>query len=425
MNFKNFFKRVETQSVASLPMAITKAATAPQNDISIKLLQEFTDRSRKDVKKWRDAIVLAEYQGNPRWFQYQDLLSDLVMDAHLASVIDIRKAATMNHRFYVVDQKGEELPEQTAFLNQKWFFEFLECTIDATFYKYSVMQFFKGIEVPYFSLIPRRNCCPQNKRVYIEIMGDAFIDYSMEPDVIEVLHGSPFGILNDIVPNVIWKRNALQSYAEYSEKYGQPLITATTQNKTEVARIEAQLKLLGESAQAVLPQGTTIEIHDMANAGDPEKCYLVQARFQDEQSSKRLIGSSTMADAATNRSQTEVHERTLNDKIAASDKRHIMFTVNGQLMPMLQRLGYKFDNTRMFFKFDETEELNLTEHWKIVNEAMSVFEIDEAWVSKTFNFPITGRKAGASLVDTPPVGGKQKARAQAPLTGGSFTANFQ
>ncbi len=372
--------------------AVTGKPQTNANDITIKLLQEWTDRSRKDIKKWRDAITIAENPENPRWYLLQDLLSDLVLDAHLASMMDIRKAATMNHRFYITDKKGEIMEEQTAFLNKKWFFEFLDLALDANFYRYSVLQFFRDQDNPVFTMIPRRNCCPQFGRVYLEIGGDKFIEYRAETGVIEILHNSPFGILNDVVPNVIWKRNALQSYAEFSEKYGQPLITATTQNKSEVGRIEKMLRQLGEAAQAVLPTGTTVEIHDMAHAGDPDKCYLMQARFQDEQSSKRIIGSTTMADTGANRSQTEVHERTLNDKIAGSDKRSVSFVINDQLMPILQSLGFPFDNTKMNFQFDETEELNLTQHWKIVKEALVEYEIDEEWVSKTFNIPILKKK---------------------------------
>jgi SPP1 gp7 family putative phage head morphogenesis protein len=397
MNFKDIFSK--KQPVNATP---SKPQTNA-NDITIKLFQEFTDRSRKDIRKWRDAIQAAENPENPRWYLLQDLLCDLVLDAHAASVMDIRKAATMNHRFYVTDLKGEVLQEQTDFLNKSWFFEFLDTALDANYYKYSVMQFFRNGDNPVLSIIPRRNCCPTFGRVYLEVGGEQFIDYRNEPGVIEIMHNSAFGLLNDVVPNVIWKRNALQSYAEFSEKFGMPLITATTQNKTEVSRIEKMLKQLGEAAQAVLPHGTTVEIHDMANAGNPEKCYLSQARFQDEQVSKRFVGSTTMADTGANRSQTEVHERTLDDKIAASDKRSVMFVVNDKLMPLLQSMGFKFDNTKMKFQFDETEELNLTEHWKIVKEAMLVYEIDDKWVAKTFNIPITGRKAavGATLSPDP------------------------
>jgi len=158
----------------------------------------------------------------------------------------------------------------------------------------------------------------------------------------------------------------------------------------------------------------------MANAGNPEKCYLSQARFQDEQSSKRIIGSTTMADTGANRSQTEVHERTLNDKIAGSDKRSVSFVVNDQLMPVLQGLGFPFDNTKMFFQFDETEELNLTEHWKIVKDALAEYEIEDEWVAKTFNIPIIKRKDAVSKVSE-----KVQKSGNAASAKSSFTANFQ
>lgn len=108
-----------------------------------------------------------------------------------------------------------------------------------------------------------------------------------------------------------------------------------------------------------------------------------------------------MVDEGANRSQTQVHQDTLDDKISAADKRMIMFVVNDKLFPLLQRFGLPFDNTKMAFQFDETEDLSLTEQWKITSEAMNKFELDENEVKKTFNLPIIGKKTTA---DTPPAG---------------------
>lgn len=385
MKIKDIFKR-------RIPMAITKSKQG--NSIYLQLIQEYTDRSRKEIQTWRRAIDDAEDIENPRWYALQDLYDELIIDAHLSSVVGIRKSSTLNHRFYVIDKNtGEQLDEQTDFLNHKWFYDFMETALDAIVRKYSLVEFFREGETVRFDVIPRRNVCPSSKRVYIEVANDKFIDYSTFKNVIEITHTSTkFGLLNDVAPNVIWKRNLMQSNAEFSERFGIPLITATTSNKADVPRINERLKTLGESGSGVLPNGTEIQIHDLANAGNPAAVYLQPIDFHDKQVSKRLLGSTTIVDEGANRAQTQVHENTLDDKISLDDKRMVMFTVNDLLFPVLQNLGFSFDNSKMKFQFDETEALTLAEQWRITNEALLHFDMDMDEIKKTFNLPITERK---------------------------------
>lgn len=404
MDFKNIFGR---KSSGQSETPANAATNLPKSDIYIinKIVAEFIDRSRKQIKGWRDSMTATENPENPRWYLIQDLYDDTI-DAHLASVIDTRKMTTTNHRFYVVDKKsGEQLEEQTSFFDKKWFFDFMDHALDAIFKKYSLIQILRNGEYPEISFIQRRNICPKFKRVYLEVAGDKYIDYSTETDVIEINHNSQFGILNDVMPNCIWKKNAMQAWAEFAEKFGMPLISATTNNTKDIARIETMLKKMGEAAQAVLPTGTTVEVHDLANAGNPKAVYEAQGTFHDNQISKRIIGGTMVSDNGSSRSQSEVHERTLDDKIAVADQRFFRFVVNDQLFPILQSLGFPFDNTKMAFQFDETESLNLTEHWKIISDASEKFEFDKSgveWIAKTFNIPITGIKKNSTSKQNDP-----------------------
>lgn len=391
------------------PVAATADKQKLVNDIVLQIAQEFQDRSRKNITKWRDSNTAAESPDDPRWYILQDLIDDLILDAHLASVIDVRKAATLNHRFYVRDKKTKEtLDEQSNFLNRQWFYEFLDSALDSVFKKYTILQFFKINDLPTFKLIPRRNICPQLGRMYLEVGGNQFVNYNEVPNVIEIMHTSKFGLINDVMPNVIWKRDALQAYAEFSERFGKPLITATTNNKAEAPRISKSLVDLGDSGTGVLPTGTTITVHDLANAGNPEKTYIENAKLQDNQVSKRMIGSTTIVDEGANRSQTQVHVATLDDKIAQSDKRNMIFCVNDQLFPVLQNLGFPFNPESMEFVFDETEDLTLNQQWEITKGAIDAgFELDIDELVKTFNLPIIGKR-----------------EVQNPLNTG-FSANFQ
>lgn len=372
-----------------------KPITTPSTDIILKVIQEVKDLSRKDIKKWRDAMTAAIDTTDPRWYLIQDLYDYLMTDGHLGSVIEIRTSATLNHPFYVTDFDGVELEEQTKFLQKKWFFDFILDSMWAKIRKFSVMQFGRDGDNVIFDLIPRRHVCPQRKRIYIEYSGDKYIDYTQEDNVIEVIDKSEYGIMNDIVPNLIWKKNLLQSNAEFSERFGFPLITAMTANKTDAPRIEKALKNLGEAGTGVLPKGSEIQVHALANAGNPEKVYLDPVKAHDNQVSKRFIGSTTIVDEGANRSQTQVHAENLDDKLALSDRRWISFIINDQLFPILQSLGFPFDNTKMKFSFDETESLTLEQEWKITNEALQFFELDKEDLQKKFRLKIVGEKSTA------------------------------
>lgn len=101
----------------------------------------------------------------------------------------------------------------------------------------------------------------------------------------------------------------------------------------------------------------------------------------------------------SNRSQTEVHERSLDNKIAQADKRLIQFIVNDQLFPLLRMHGYKIDDNDHFeFKTAE-QEMELPALWNITNGLITNgYEVQQEWISKTFNIPIEGKKKVHGLI---------------------------
>lgn len=407
------------------PVFQAKAPTSKKSKETIikTIVAEFQDRTRKDIQKWRKAMTAAENPTEPRWAAMQDLIDDMIIDGHVESVLLIRASATLNNRTYVKDiATGKKLDEQSEMLEKQWFYQFLEACFNALIHKYNVVQLIAEEEKIKIIPVPYRNISITQHRMYLEAFGTKYIDYLEVPGIIEINHSSKFGIINSIIPNIIWKRNAMQAWAEYSEKFGMPLITATTANRNDIKRIESMLRQLGEAAQAVMPHGTDIKVHDLANAGNPVNTYEKQIRLHDEQISKPIVGSATMTDTSGNRSQTEVHERTLDDKISISDKRFISFIINDQLFPMLQEMGFPFDNTKMKFVFDETETMSLSEQWKMVWEAISEFEIDTEWIATTFNIPITGVKTTTAV---PPEKDDKKKTPKAKAKGKGLFENFQ
>lgn len=397
----------------------SKSPVVPKKDSVIlsQLAKEFTDRSRSDIKKWRDAIQAAENPENPRWSLLQDLYDNLQADGHLMACIQIRKAATLSNRFLIRDKvSGEEQTEKTDLLNTEWFYHILEHLLDSVFRGYTVLELSDPINMGW-DLLPRRNIVPQLGRLNFEVTGDKGIIYTdpaFAKNVVEMKSLNLFGILNDIIPQLIWKRNSQQTWSDFSERFGIPMVTAETTKteKKELDKIQGMMRTLGQASTALLPEGTKITIHDQSTKGDPYKIFQEQIKTSNEEVSKRILGGTMVIDSGSSRSQSEVHERTLDYKISESDRRMIEFFVNNKLIPLLRTWGMPFADGDVF-TFDRTEDLNLTEHWKIVNEALDFYDIPEDWVSKRFNFPIKAKKA-----ETKPLAGGKPAKA-------SFTSNFQ
>jgi len=379
--------------------ASSRVRPVNDNQIINKITTQFQDRSRKDIQKWRTAIMVAQSVEKPRRDLLINLYNDLLTDGHLYSQMELRKAATLNTPFQVIDKKtGEINNEMTSFFNHKWFYDLLSDILETLFYGHTLIEIesFEDNKVNY-SLIPRQNVVPNKKQIIPDLSNpNKIINYSekqYEGWLIEVGKSKDLGILNAIIPNLIWKRNAIQSWAEFCERFGIPLMTATTlkQDEATLDLVEGMLSELGEASSAVFPQGTTIDIKE-ANRADAYKVFDAKIARNNEEISKAIVGGTMVSDGGSSKSQSEVHERGLENRLSVKDKRYITFLINDDLMPILRQRGYDVSDNDCF-KFSFKNEMNIMEHFEVVNDVInSGHEVDLAWVSKTFNVPITGKR---------------------------------
>lgn len=379
-----------------------------------QLAQQFTDLSKKAIKDWRTALEAAQNPENPNWSLLQDLYVYLRPDAHLGSQMDIRKGLTEANRFYIRDsQTNKEVPDKTKLLEKDWFFCMIGDLLDHIFFGYTALQLTDPLNDKY-DLLPRRNFIPQKDMVTIEAGGDkGFIitDPAFAGSVIVLKNQYELGIMNDVVPDLIWKKVARQTMSEFSQKFGIPLMTATTntRDKKELDRIEAMLKALGRASQAVFPMGTTLDVKDEVSKGDPHKIFMSQMEYSDSQISKRYLGGTMVSDNGSSKSQAEVHQNTMNYVIGERDRKKIEFAINGLVLPLLRAAGMPFTETEEFV-YDRSEDLDLSEHWTIIAKALELgYDIPDEWISETFNFPVKSRKIPAPAAEQPGNKGKSPA----------------
>ena len=342
-------QRLNLKPVAKAETQPLKSGRKNADGIIMQVAKAYKDRSRKEIQSWRMSLTAIEHIETPRYNRYFDLQDDLVTDGTYKTQVLLRKSATLSVDFQVRNRKPGELNELASELfQQKWFYKYLNTELDSIILGTRIIEFleFNGHSIK-FAIVPPRNTVPSQKRIYPDLGKDKnFIQYDdpiYKPWVIELNPDNHLGLINDIIPNLIWKRNVAQSWAEFCEKFGMPLISATTNNNnaTHIDNVEKQLLALAEASVGVFPEGTTIKF-DEANRTDAYNVYSKFIEHNSNEISGVIVGSNTLGSNESNRSNTEVHERSLDYKISQADRRDISFTVNDELMPLLKLQGYNY-----------------------------------------------------------------------------------
>lgn len=395
--------------------------------ITTKIVMEFKDRQRAEIQRWQRAIATATQPDSPRMYELQDLFDNLKADGHYIGDMRVRRAATLCTPFSIIDKNtGKVQDEKTEFFARKWFYDFMKNALDYAVRGYTQLELV-DTQMPKFKLIPRRNLVPPKHEILLSVQDSKGIDYTPEMGrtIVEIGEEDDLGLMADICGQLIWKRNAQQSWAEFSERFGFPLITATTNksNAADIANIRKMLAALGEAANAVLPEGTTIDIKPSAT-GDAYLVYDKQIERINAEISKALLSGTMVTDNGSSRSQSEVHERTLDDKVAEDDRRVITFTVNDQIIPMLALWGHDLNPEVDRFRFEPSNQLTLDKLWTMLDGMLNRFDIPLDWISRKFGVPIDALKA--QIPATPIQQQAQPKKPQQPQASiGGFTANFR
>ena len=362
-------------------------------EVVTQIIREFKDQTRAEIQKWRQALRMASDIENPHNHKLQDLYDNLEADGHFIAQVQLRKAATTGYSFRIVNRSSGKIDEKkTELFQSEWFYNFLDHALDSVIKGYTVLELTDPTTME-LTLIPRRNLVGVRQLVLYEASGDKGIDISTgyENTLIRIGKPADLGIMANLCGQLIWKRNAQQSWAEFTERFGMPLISATTNktSKADLDRIDNMLASLGESARAVLPEGTSIKI-DPFSGGDAYKVFDEQIERINAEMSKPITGGTMVTDDGSSRSQSEVHERNLDNKLAESDRRQIQFVVNNQLIPIMHYWGWPLNPETDKFQWDDTFELSLNQHWNVVNQILTRYTVDKEWIANTFKVPITG-----------------------------------
>lgn len=288
------------------------------------------------------------------------LYDELARDAHVSAVLDKRKRAVLARDWTVepggtrrADKQAAKLVERV--LAGEWGLAFDGLCLDlldAQLKGYAVSEVVwdarDGVVVPVAAKArdPRRFVFDRDWQLRL-LTPDNQMDGIALPPRKFLVHrfGTSFdpyglGLGHRLFWPCFFKRNSIQFWAKFCERFGMPFVKATSAAGEDTAKLMRDLMGLVQDGVIVVPDGTLIELLDSAKAAGVSS-YEGFVRYLDEQISEAVLGEtlSTNIGQSGSRAASETHNEVRED-LCDGDCDEQSATLNGQLLTWIAEVNF-------------------------------------------------------------------------------------
>ena len=302
------------------------------------------------------AVDAAKDTENPDFDDLYNIYDQIKKDRHLKSqqetaIVDIQQAPFR----VVVDKKEDE--ELKDLFDTEWFDDSVQYFGDAEFWGHSLVEYPEVNEDQVFDecfLIPRQNVNPAKQRVILDRDSNLFLPYEgkqLALNLIEIWGKEELGLYEYLAEEVILKKYARTDWSQGSEKYGMPFLdyATDTQDKKEIDAIEEACAAFAANGYIIHGKDDDIEIKQAQN-GDFYKIYMEAIKLSNEELSKSINGQTATGDTQAFVGTAEMHER-IKNAFTKARLRRVQHHINGKLIPLMIKNGYKMSDRLAKAKF--------------------------------------------------------------------------
>lgn len=347
-------------------------------------------RAQQDITKWRNAVISAESIVNPYRTELYRLYQDVMIDAHINAVWNARKSEILGTKFLVY-KKGKIQADQTDIITKKWFFDFVDHSLDSKMWGFSLMQFgdIAGSEFTDIDLVPRAYVRPELNLVVPMFGSLQGKDYTKSPYkewLIGVGDKLDLGLLMKLSPLYIWKKQAMEQWANFCQLFGVPSRVIKTDYSDSIALANARkmIKEMGSTLGAVIDKEDDIELVESSKgaAGDTFSGLIETCNAE---ISKLIKGESSSTDPKSFVGSVKIHEK-VKDQIILQDIVWLENIFKYQLIPFLNSHNIDFDGCEI--KLESDQQLTLQEKATVINDLLKAYIIPEEYIMKEFGIPV-------------------------------------
>lgn len=352
----------------------------------------------KTLTDWKIAIMSATDRENPNRGPLMRLNDNLMLDNHLASVIESRILYCQRSAHKLVNDKGEENKELSWLLERPWFDEMIYKVIFKKFQGTTLLGMFdltpdgelaEIMEIPQSHFNTRLGIITENEG---EIHGTSYREGPMANYVLQIGSDYELGMFEKLAPIVLAKKLGLGSWLDYIDKYGVPplFITTDREDDTRIQELYNAAKNFKSNHFMVGRGQEKFEIGKDA-AGSVSPFDPLMTRANDEMS-KRVLGGSGITDEKSFVGSAEIQFRLAKDRFE-SDKLFFKYIFNAHIKPRLVKLSPVYAPlANHYFEWDDTETMSKSELIDAVVKLGGVYEIDPAYIEEQTGIPVIGMK---------------------------------
>ena len=380
-----------------------KVGKTYENRPSNIILPKSKSLSVQTIKKWKDALTLAQLAENANRKPYIELCDSILLDSHLASVIESRVLKIKQSKFKLVDASGKSNAEISKLFEQPWFNSFIYHAIMAKFRGTTVVELWdlnpETMGLDNVNAIEQENILPL-KGLIVKENGDetgySYKEDPLKPYYIQIGKNKDLGILKDVAPDALTKKFAKASWAEFVEKYGIPPRWVTTDSYSESRENELadMMANMVSNHWAVLKGNEKIEVMNSSGASSYEIFDKLIDRMNSEMT-KRILGQdgTTDANAKGTYGSLKVMQDVSDDRHDA-DKTDIKDLINAELLWRLQLISPVYGVLKNYtFDWDDSKEMTPAEIVEMVGKLSTAgFEVDTKFITDKTGIPIIGLK---------------------------------
>ena len=363
-----------------------------------KIVPKTVTRTRADIALWKSALRAADNVENPRRTRLQRLYADIMQDAHLTSLVELRVLSLLGTPF-TLKRDGEVDEECTALLaSAAWKRDIDRFAWEELLYGHSLIELTTSPDgTPQVTLLPRTNVVPEQGVLLLsEDDGDG-IRYREAREygtwILEFGSRTEYGLLNKAVPHVLFSRFAQSCWSELCEIYAIPprVLKTNTQDPEMLDRAEQMMREMGAAAWFIID---TNEEFSFAKGADTNgDVYNNLIRVCKEASSLLICGAQLGQDTLNGNRSKEESSQKLFDKIIQADRTRVQGYWNEIILPALVRIGI----VPAGLTYEYQQEEDLEKLWQQTHQAMQYFHVEREWIRNKFGIEVTGEKETGAL----------------------------
>jgi phage gp29-like protein len=304
-----------------------------------------------DIADYTTSIRSMENVDYSRRYKLYDLYSDILMDTHLASVIEKRILAITSSdiEFRRNGKPDEAINEQ---IRSPWFRQSVRDILIAQFWGFSLLQFYRNGKWISYDLIPRKHVDPIRRvilRHQTDITGTSWDEYA---DLLFVGNKEDFGLLAKAAPWVIYKRNTTADWAQFSEVFGMPVREYIYETDDDEARQRCIEDAQNTGSLAVLIHSTESKVNLLESGNKTGSADLYERLCErcNSEISKLILGNTLTTEASDKGTQAlgTVHKK-VEDKVAQSDRRFVLDVLNYEITDIFLSMGINTEGGEFCF----------------------------------------------------------------------------